>query len=42
MNDNNYVVSRIRKNKRKERDLNVRKLIYNRVSNSNGRTPTVE
>ena len=42
MRKRNYVVVRLMKMKRKERNLAMRKHIYNEVSNENQRSPTVD
>ena len=42
MKKKNFEVSRLRKQRRKERKLKIRQSIYEEVSNVNERTPTVE
>ena len=42
MKKKNYKVSRLRKQRRKERKLKIRQSIYEEVSNVNQRPPTVE
>ena len=42
MKKKNFMVSRLRKQRRKERKLKIRQSIYEEVSNVNERPPTVE
>ena len=42
MQKKNYKVSRVRKQRRKQRRLEIRQSIYEEVSNVNERSPTVE